>query len=67
MKYALLIYHSETESAKMSPEASQSLMNAYWGFSQALSQAGAHTGGEALHPTSTATSVRVREGNILTV
>lgn len=67
MKYALLIYHSETENATMSPEESQALMQAYWGFTNELTAAGANLGGEALHPTSTATSVRVRAGNTLTV
>ena len=67
MKYALLIYHEETANAAMSPEESQALMHAYWGFTSELTASGNNLGGHALHPTSTATSVRVRQGKTLTV
>lgn len=63
MKYALLIYHSEEASSQMSEAESQALVQAYWAFGNEAQDV--ITGGDALHPTSTATTVRVREGKTL--
>lgn len=65
MRYAMLIYHNEAESAQMSPEEQQALMNAYWGFTQEVQKSGLMKGGEALQPTATATTVRVQGGKTL--
>ena len=65
MRYALLIYHNEAASAKMSEAEQQALMGAYNAFTEEIQKSGAMLGGEALQPISTATTVRVREGKTL--
>ena len=62
MKYALLIYTNEAQEMKMSEAEQQEVMGAYYAFTNELSTAGANLGGEALLPTTTAKSVRVRDG-----
>ena len=66
MKYLLLIYSSEEQDAKMSPEEQQANMDAYFAFTQELNQSGNNLGGEALQPTASATSVRVKDGKTIT-
>ena len=66
MKYALLIYTDETNEMQMSEAEQQEMMGAYYAFTNELNAAGANAGGEALLPTTTAKSVRVREGQTLT-
>lgn len=66
MKYALLIYSDEsTQPPPDSPEA-QEVMQAYFRFTDAITQRGINLGGEALHDTGAATTVRVRNGETLT-
>jgi hypothetical protein len=64
MKYALLIYGEEPTSA---PEESEMTaeMEAYAGFSREVNERGVYRGGEALEPTRTATTVRVKDGQTL--
>ena len=62
MKYMLLIYSdelalSETEREECYVESAQ--------FAQQIKSSGQYLGANPLHPTSTATSVRVREGKRL--
>ncbi len=57
MPYAVLIYETEQDVAER-----PSLMPAYAAYAQALEQAGVHAGGECLHPTHTATTVRLQGG-----
>jgi hypothetical protein len=66
MRYLLLICTSEEEDAKRSPAEQEANMNAYFAFTNEVREAGAYVGGEALQPTATATTVRVREGKTLT-
>lgn len=66
MKYAMLIYTSETEEAKMTPAEQEANMGAYYAFTNEISEAGVNKGGEALMPTSMATTVRVRDGKTVT-
>lgn len=63
-QYAVLIYDDET--AVWSPEQEQEVMAAYWAYSGMLTDSGKGDAGEALHPTSTATTIRVRDGQTLT-
>lgn len=63
MQYALLIYTQESAGATMSPQEQQAEMAAYLAFGEQHKEQ--ITGGEALHPTSAATTVRVREGKTL--
>src|SRR5215213_1827845 len=63
MKYALLIYEDETFWNSLPPEEIGRIMEGYGRFGQ---EAGERIiGGEALKPTATATTVRVRDGERL--
>ena len=59
-KYAALIYGDEAAQGQMSPEEQQAEMGEYMEFGQSAESVIA--GGEALHPTSTATTVHVEGG-----
>jgi hypothetical protein len=64
MQYALLIYTEEyTEAPSEAEQASQ--VDAYNAFTDHVRSRGAMKGGEALHPTSSATTVRVRDGRTI--
>ncbi len=64
MRYALLIYAVEPTETPPA-EAMQAEMEAYNAFGAHVQERGAYVGGEALDPTSTATTVRVRDGKTL--
>src|SRR5271168_4533196 len=63
MQYLLLIYGNEAETAKALQDGV--MTDAYRDFTQSIIQSGAFKAGDALQPTSTATTVRVRDGKIL--
>ncbi|MBI3699262.1 MAG: YciI family protein [Afipia sp.] len=66
MQYLLLIYRKESDFAKMT-EADAKQMSADYGvFTQSIVQSGNFKGGDRLHPSSMATTVRVRDGKTLT-
>jgi hypothetical protein len=60
MQFALLIYGDEEAEASMPPEGSRQMMEGYRSFGQRNAEA--IQGGDALRPTATATTVRVRNG-----
>ena len=62
MRYLLLIYGNEQAAMEATEEDMQAEMDAYNAFTKEVSDAGAMLGGEALQPSSTATTVRVRHG-----
>jgi hypothetical protein len=66
MKYALLIYAEEKLLAESTPEEQQEVMDAYWAFTNEITERGIMLGGEALNFTETATTVRVRDGETMT-
>jgi hypothetical protein len=66
MQYVLLIYSDETGIDQVSEAEWAETMAAYNAFTAEADQAGVRKGGEALQPTRTATTVRVRDGKILT-
>jgi hypothetical protein len=66
MQYALLIYSDEAMEVSASQEEKDAVMAEYYAYTQAVNEAGVYKGGEALHPTSSATTVRVRNGKPLT-
>jgi hypothetical protein len=66
MQYLLLIYRNEAEQAKMDAAAGQQMRSDYGAFTQSIIQSGNFKAGDALQPTSTATTVRVRDGKTLT-
>jgi len=62
MQYLLLIYDSEKAMTEM-PEAERNQLHAdYVTFTKDIMASGHHRGGDALQPTHTATTVRVRDG-----
>ena len=66
MKYALLIYGEEASYPEPGTEASDTMMDEYQKFTAEINERGINVGGEALNDTSTATTVRVRDGETLT-
>ncbi|MBV8706672.1 MAG: YciI family protein [Acidobacteriaceae bacterium] len=58
MQYMLLIYEDEKRNHTLSPEEGERIMGAYMAYTNALHAAGALLRGDALHPTSAATTVR---------
>jgi hypothetical protein len=66
MRYLLTIYDDETTWNDVTPEQSAQTMAAYGAFGEEAQKAGVLLGGEGLQPTSTATTVRVRDGEALT-
>jgi hypothetical protein len=66
MKYLCLIYESEKDWQDVSPAEGEAIMNEYFAFTENIKQNGKYLAGEALQPTSTATTVRVRNGKVST-
>jgi hypothetical protein len=66
MQYLLLIYRNEAELGKMGPADRKQMMTDYGAYTQSIIQSGHFKAGDGLQPTSTATTVRVREGKTLT-
>src|SRR5215471_8125617 len=66
MQYLLMIYHNEVEYAKNDAATSQKMMGEYQAFTQGIIQSGNFKAGDRLQPTTTATTVRVRDGKTLT-
>ncbi|SRR5665213_1326468 len=66
MKYLCLIYEDETIWQKMPKSESDRLMGDYGALSDDIKKSGHMLAGEALQPTASATTVRVRNGTTLT-
>ena len=66
MQYLLMIYQNEAEYAKNDAATSQKMLGEYQAFTQGIIQSGNFKAGDRLQPTSTATTVRVRDGKTLT-
>jgi hypothetical protein len=66
MQYLLMIYQNEAEYAKNDAATSQRMLGEYQTFTQAIIQSGQFKAGDRLQPTTTATTVRVRDGKTLT-
>jgi hypothetical protein len=62
MRYLMLIYGPQWDSSGSSPEEMAAVMEEWTNYTADLLKRGVSEGGEALEPTSTATTVRVREG-----
>lgn len=65
MRYLLLIYGDEAAWADATPEEMQPVMAAYMAYGEAITAEGIMRGGDALQPTASATTVRVRDGETL--
>ena len=66
MQYLLMIYRNEAEHAAMDAATRQTMMGDYGAFTQSIIQSGNFKAGDGLQPTTTATTVRVRDGKTLT-
>ena len=66
MKYLCLIYDDESKWGTMPKEEADAMMGEYFAFTEGIKKSGQYVGGEALQPTQTATTVRVRGGKIST-
>ncbi len=66
MRYALLICDEDKRQAEMSEEEAGAQMAAYAAFGEEMGAKGVLQGGERLQPVATATTVRVRDGEVLT-
>ncbi|HVT43233.1 MAG TPA: YciI family protein [Thermoanaerobaculia bacterium] len=65
MKYMLLIYHDEKGWDKLSESERMEIYAEYGKFGQQITAGGNYVSGSELQPTTTATSVRVRDGKRL--
>ncbi|HLZ02231.1 MAG TPA: YciI family protein [Bradyrhizobium sp.] len=66
MQYLLMIYSNEAEYAKMNPATSQKVSAEFEAFTKDIIQSGNFKAGDRLRPTSTATTVRVKDGKVIT-
>jgi hypothetical protein len=66
MKYLCLIYENEKNFETMSPADGEAIMGEYFAFTDGIRRSGQYVAGEALHPTNTATTVKVRNGKVST-
>lgn len=62
MKYLCLVYYSEAEVGQMSPEDWLALNYECVAYGEEIAASGHRLGGSALEPTTTAVTVRVRDG-----
>jgi hypothetical protein len=66
MRYLLLIYGDEQHLSQWTPEQMQEEFARYAEYSAWLQEKGWMRAGDALQPTATATTVRIRDGEMLT-
>jgi len=66
MKYLCLIYGEESQRAKTSKEQNDAMFAEYMAFTEDIKKSGHLLGGEALQPTASATTLRVRNGKVST-
>lgn len=62
MQYLMLIYSNEQNLDAMTPEPGAEMSADYKAFTESIAKSGNYRGGNRLHPTKSATSVRVRDG-----
>jgi hypothetical protein len=66
MKYLLMIYCDEAADNARPAAEQEAEMQKYFAYTDELGKSGAMQAGEALQPSSTATTVRVRNGKVMT-
>lgn len=64
MKYLCLLYDDESIWTKMPKAEYDQYMSAFFAFTEDIKKSKHYLGGEALEPTSAATTVRVRNGKM---
>ena len=67
MKYLALIYSDPSQQAAYGTPESNAMMAAYKAVTGVFVKDGIMRGGDALHPSSTATTVRLRKGKVETL
>jgi hypothetical protein len=65
MQYLLLIYGDESAQKNATQADMNAMFSAYRDFTQSIIKTGQMKAGDALQPTATATTVRVRDGKTL--
>jgi hypothetical protein len=65
MRYLLLIAGEENPRTEFSPEEDAATLNEYGEWAKTMAERGVLQGGERLRPTTDATTVRVRDGEVL--
>ncbi len=65
MKYLLLIYGDNSAPMDPAQPETKEILEAYATFNDEINGRGIHLGSNALQPISTATTVRVRDGDVL--
>lgn len=66
MQYLCLIYDDEKSWQTMSQAEAKSIMGEFHAYTESIRKSGHYVGGNALQPTHTATTVRVRQGKVAT-
>ena len=66
MQYMLMIHWNQEEDAAPDAAAQAAMFAAYGKFTQGIVEEGIFVGGDALHPPTTATTLRVRDGRRIT-
>jgi hypothetical protein len=66
MQYLMLIYQNEKEAGAADAAARNAMFAEYGAFTQSIVKNGNFKAGDALQPTTTATTVRVRNGKTMT-
>lgn len=66
MQYLCLIYEAESTMPSRPQEEQEAIMGEYFSFTNDVRESGKMVAGDALMPTETATTVRVREGKTVT-
>lgn len=67
MKYLLALIGPDYDSADMTPEVMAEVMPLWTAFEKEIKESGAYIAGEALEPSTTATTVRIRDGGDRTI
>lgn len=62
MRFALLIYSTESDRARLTEEEMQQNMGKWFGYTEDLQKSGKMLAGDALMPVSTAHTVRIQDG-----
>ena len=65
MQYILLIYASEAEQSRRTPEENAKNFEGYMSFTDSIKASGQLRAGDPLEPVSTATTVRVKSGKVV--
>jgi hypothetical protein len=66
MRYLCLIYENEKDWETLPPADGEATMNEYFALNEGLRRNGQYVAAEALQPTQTATTVKVRNGKVST-